>query len=291
MGLGGSGTPAAGNTTPQAPGTCNTQYMCSGSTLYYRNNQCVDQAMQYCQYGCLSGGTSCSTQQQNQYGTGTDGQPCSQPPTQPAASVCNTGTWQPVSATGNSCTTGWQCVPTNSTTAPTAQLSCQPQVADVGMSVAISFACGNATSATGGGFSTNGALSGATSTIITTPPAGTNTATYTLSCVNTPSTGTPQTTGAQCNVTINKPSIVLVANPSVVTSGSATAIGWVTTGMSSCVVSSPTLPDFTAANAGFTNVNGVATTSALTASSTVFALNCQTLGGGTRVATTSVNVQ
>lgn len=286
MGLTGSGTPAAGNTVPQAPGTCNTQYMCSGSTLYYRNNQCVDQPMQYCQYGC-NGTNTCATQQQNQYGIGTDGQPCTQPPTQPPASTCTTGTWKSVSVTNNGCTTGWQCVPSG-TGAPTAQLSCQPQTVDVGMSVAFSFACGNSTSSTGGGFYTGGALSGATTTLISHLPSGTNTATFTLGCIYTPTNGTQLTTSAQCSVNVNNPTIVLVANPSSVTSGASSAIGWVTTGMQSCVISSPTLPDFTLANASSTSVNGVATTTALTASTTVFALNCQTLGGGTKMATTSV---
>ena len=288
-GRGGNGIPA-GNSIPQAPGSCNTKYICSGQTLLYRNNQCVDQPVQQCQYGCNGSSCAQSNNQYNQgngqYGYGTDGQPCMQPPTQPLASTCTVGTWKAVSATNNKCTTGWQCVPSgsNSSGAPVASLSCQSQVADVGSTFGISYACQNSTGSIGGGFYTGGQLSGSTSTIIAIPPAGYDTATYSLGCSNGNAT-----VGAQCSVQINNPQIILTASPNTVILGATSTIGWVTSGMQSCVISSPDLPDFTAQNANHTSVNGVAVTPSLTVSARML-LSCKTLAGGTRQATTTVTV-
>jgi hypothetical protein len=221
------------------------------------------------------------------FGNGTNGQPCYQPPQQPDPSQCTSGTWQPTSSSQNGCTTGWQCVPNGNNPAnnpPTAQLSCQPKIVDVGMPISFSFSCGNASGSTGTGFSTGGALSGATTTPAPTPPSGSNQATYTLTCVNQ-----GVTASAQCQVQLNKSGIVLVTNPRKVNSGEASLIGWISAGMQSCVVSSPDDQDFTARNAGNTSVNGAATTSPITAT-TRFQLDCQTLSGGTKSATTSVSI-
>ena len=230
-----------------------------------------------------------ATQASAPYGVGTDGLSCPQPQAQPDPSQCTVGAWQQIYQS-NQCPTSWQCVPSSSgtpalpATQPTATLSCEPQVADVGMSVSISFSCGNATDSAGSGFDTKDNLSGSRTKTVAAPPAGDNTVSYGLTCINQ-----NLTAGAQCSVEINQPSIVLIANPSSVPSGASTAIGWVTSGMQSCTVSSPDTPAFTAANAGNTSVNGVATTPALTAPMTVD-LDCQTLGGGTDDATTQVTV-
>ncbi len=208
---------------------------------------------------------------------------------QPSAAGCNVGSWQPVY--NGMCVTNWRCVPNNgggSTSTPdvekpTAQISCQPQVADVGMQIAISYSCSMGTS-TGSGFTTNGAQSGSATTTIANPPAGTNTATYSLTCNNQ-----GKTAGAQCSVQIARPSIILVANPKTVPSGDSSLIGWITTGMRSCVVSSPDDEEFTDRNSYNTSVNGAATTSALTAGAT-YVLNCQTMAGGLKSATTSVSI-
>jgi hypothetical protein len=152
------------------------------------------------------------------------------------------------------------------------------------MIVSMSYVCGSSTSSTGSGFTTSGQLSGSTTTVMTAPPAGTNTASYTLTCINQ-----SLTASAQCSVQVDQPSIVLVANPSIVASGSSAAIGWVTSGMSACTVSSPDSAAFTAANTGNTSINGVATTSALTAPMTVV-LNCQTLAGAAKSATTKITI-
>lgn len=166
---------------------------------------------------------------------------------------------------------------------PVAQLSCQPQIADVGMSIAITYAC-SAGMSVGSGFDTGGASSGATTATLTTPPIGTNTASYGLTCTNQ-----GLSANASCSVQIGKPSIVLVTNPKTVPMNTAAAIGWVTAGMQSCVIGSPDLPDFTSANAGNTNVNGAVTTPALTGPAR-FILHCVTLGGGTRDASSTIEV-
>ncbi|MBI5003826.1 hypothetical protein HZC00_01905 [Candidatus Kaiserbacteria bacterium] len=290
-GAGGYGVPP-GNTIPQGAGACNTQYMCQGQTLLYRNNQCVDQPMQQCPYGC--NGNQCAQQngqqqQQGQYGYGTNNQPCMQPPMRPDASTCTTGTWKATSATNNGCTTGWQCVAdggSTNTASPIASLSCQSQVADVGSTFAISYSCQRAVTSLGGGFDTQGQLTGGATVTIGDPPAGTNTATYTLGCRN--SAGL--TVGAQCSVQINKPLIALTVNPSSVAVGATSTVGWVTSGMQSCVVSSPDNAIFTAQNASSTNVNGVAVTPHLTAT-THIQLNCRTFGGGIRATSTTISVQ
>ena len=266
--------PPPGNQTPQAPGTCAAgQLICSGSTLYSRNNQCVDTVVQYCQYGCS--GTTCA-QSPNQ------GQNCPAAPAQPDPSGCSAGgTWRPT-YTG-ACVNGWQCVPGSGTGQFAAQISCQPQIADVGMSLAISYSCSSGTSV-GSGFQTNGAQSGSATVTIANPPNNTNTATYGLTCTNQ-----GQTASAQCTVQVGRPSIVLVANPKAVATSTASRLGWVTSGTQSCVISSPDLPAFTAQNANNTSVNGTATTPPLN-SAARFLLHCITVGGGTRQASTTVSI-
>lgn len=214
--------------------------------------------------------------------TPSTGSQCATAPAQPSASTCTSGSWKPT-YTG-SCVTGWQCVPTSGTSAPTASLSCQPRVADVGMTVAVTYACANATGSSALGFSTGGALSGSATTTVVTPTAGTDSNTLTLTCANG-----SVTSSARCEIDVTKPSIVLVANPKVVKSGEATTIGWITSGMRSCIVSSPDLADFTARNASNTSVNGMASTSPLLAPAQIL-LHCVTLGGGTKDATTTISV-
>lgn len=207
---------------------------------------------------------------------------CQSQPPQPPASSCTSGTWKPVQ--NGACVSSWQCVPSGASGNPTAQLSCQPKVADVGMSIAISYACGNSTGSSATGFSTNGALSGSATATTTVPSAGASTNVFTLTCSNQ-----AQTASAQCTVQIAKPSIVLVANPKAVKSGEASTIGWITSGMQSCVVSSPDQADFTARNAANTSVSGMATTSPITAA-TQIDLNCETHGGDVRAASTTITV-
>lgn len=204
-------------------------------------------------------------------------QQCQSQPAQPPAQNCNAGTWKPTQS--GACITGWQCV---ANSGPQAQISCQPQVADAGMTLAISYSC-SAGTATGNGFVASTSPSGSATTTIAVPPAGTNTATYGLACNNGGVTG-----GAQCSVQVAVPTIVLVANPKTVHSGDTSLIGWITTGMQSCVVSSPDDSSFTSRNSSNTSVAGAATTSPITAA-IGYLLHCQTVGGGTRDATTTVS--
>ena len=150
------------------------------------------------------------------------------------------------------------------------------------MSIAISYSCSEGT-ATGSGFSTPGS-SGSATAIIAAPPAGTHTATYGLTCTNKGATSV-----AQCNIEVGRPSIILVANPKTVESGKTSLIGWVTSGMQSCTVSSPDQSDFTARNASNASPSGTAETSAITKTS-AFLLHCQTLAGGVKDATTTVTL-
>jgi hypothetical protein len=224
-------------------------------------------------------------QQQNPYGTGNNGQACRQPQTpQPDPAQCSSGSWR--AASQNGCFAGWQCVPDGSAGAnqPTAQLSCQPQVADVGMPISFSFSCGNSNGSAGTGFDTNGALSGNASSTVPAPPAGQNTATYALTCIKL-----GVTASAQCQVQIGRPGIVMVTNPKSVKGGETSLIGWVTSGMKSCTISSPDQQDFTSRNAGITLTSGAASTSPIVTASR-FRLDCETLGGDTRQSETTITL-
>lgn len=204
---------------------------------------------------------------------------CSTVPTQPDASSCTGGTWQP--KYDKSCVVGWKCA--NGSGAPVANISCNPSTADVGSSLAIAYSCSFGT-ASGDGFTASG-QSGSATTTIAAPPSGTNAATYGVKC-----TDNGNVSGAQCTVQINTPVIVLSAVPSTVSSGGTATIGWVTTGMNTCVISSPTDAAFTSSNAYNTSVNGSVITPAL-ASTTEFDLNCTTDGGVAKAASTTVTVQ
>lgn len=170
------------------------------------------------------------------------------------------------------------------TGAPKAEISCRPEVADVGMKVAVSFACANSSVSAGSGFSTNNQLSGSATPTIENPTIGTTNAIFGVTCSKEGKTDT-----AQCTVAINKTSIVLIANPKNVESGRQANIGWITSGMEKCTVSSPTLASFTTENAGNTAVSGVAKTPTLV-EDTEFELTCTSKSGDTKTATTEVTV-
>ncbi len=165
---------------------------------------------------------------------------------------------------------------------PVATLSCSPSIADIGAPLTLAYACSSGT-AVGGGFSAT--TSSPVVVAAPTPPSGTNTATYGLTCTDAGLVGM-----ASCSVQLAKTSLVFVANPSIVASGDSATLGWVTAGMSACVVSSPELPGFTSSSATSTSVNGSLVTPSLTGT-THFAINCATLGGNTKSATTTVTVQ
>lgn len=169
--------------------------------------------------------------------------------------------------------------------APKAEISCRPEVADVGMSVALSFACRNSTSSGGTGFSTNNQMSGSATPVVESPTLGTSVAKYALTCSKEGKTDT-----AECTVKINTTSIVLIANPKTVKSGGEANIGWITSGMESCRLWSSTLnQEWVGEDDNTANTSGVAKTPSLTEDAH-FQLDCTTKSGGTKTAETTVTV-
>jgi len=168
--------------------------------------------------------------------------------------------------------------------APKAQISCQPKIADTGMQVSLSYACQNSTTSSGKGFTTGGALSGSATSTTSVPASGSTTNSYALTCSNEGRTDT-----AECTVNVNRPSIVLVANPKNIDDGDTSTIGWVTGAMEKCIISSPTLSEFTEDNKNNTSTSGSAKTPELD-ENTEFVLKCTTKAGGTKTATTTVEV-
>ncbi len=205
-------------------------------------------------------------------------QQCTAQPQQPPASSCSVGYWKPTYS--GTCITNWQCT---STEQLKAEISCQPKVADPGMTLAISYACSSGV-ATSTAFTVTAQSAGSATATVAVPPAGTNTATYGLTCIDG-----SKTAGAQCSVQVSKASIILVANPRTVPANGVSLLGWITTGMKSCVVSSADQADFTARNFSNTSPNGTATTSPISSQAT-FLLHCETLAGGTKDATTTVAI-
>jgi hypothetical protein len=112
--------------------------------------------------------------------------------------------------------------------------------------------------------------------VLVNPPENAAGINYALKCENG-----SLSAGAQCSVQIAKISISLRAEPQQTPVGKSALIGWVTTGMESCVISSPGQSDFTDRNANSKKTTGIATTSPIT-QTTDFYLNCKTVAGGTR---------
>ena len=288
---GGQSPGGGGAQSPLTGGACTEGAICHNSALYqqYKSQDatyyyCTAKPVQQCPYGCA--GNACAPAPQQ----------CPTAPIQPDPARCSLGSWRPTY--NGPCVANWQCVPGSQTpktsqvpqdpgispTPPIAELSCQPKVADVGMSLTISYSC-TAGVSEGIGLATNGAQSGSTTFVLANPPGSTNTATYGLAC-----THEGRRVQNECSVQIGKPSIILVANPKNVERGNAATLGWVTSGMKSCVISSPELAPFTSENAARTNLNGTVPTPALSSTAS-FVLHCLTQGGGVRGATTTVSVK
>jgi hypothetical protein len=148
------------------------------------------------------------------------------------------------------------------------------------MTISLSYACaGGATSASTTGFTIpSDSLSGTASAIVQKPTLG-NTVTYGLTCKKGATTAS-----AQCSVRTAGTSIVLIATPEKIQKSETdelkrkSTVGWVTTGMQSCVISSADLPSWSDSQASITSVAGAVTTPVIDADTT-FKLTCQTLGG------------
>lgn len=317
-----SASPSSASPSSQSPASapsssCTPVYTCNGQWLYYKNSSCVFQQYQYCQYGCgvantsttgtnsdlttaanvlnalgtMFGGSS-ATQNGNCLPAPQQAQTtCPTPPTQPSAQACSVGSWRPISSGQNGCTTGWQCVPsgaTPSTQTPLAVLSCQPSIAEPGGFVSLAYSCQNATDSMGSGFDTGHTLSGTASSTVPAGLATGSSGTYGLTCINTQ--GAQQlTASAQCGVQVSKASMILVANPTHVSAGGEASLGWVTSGMQSCLIWDSDFPDFANENATDMSRNGTVMTPALM-QTTTFTLTCTTYGGRQKVATVTVNI-
>ncbi|MBI5457589.1 hypothetical protein HY971_02595 [Candidatus Kaiserbacteria bacterium] len=280
--------------TPPMPPPAAAQQCSTDPNAYAQQQQQYQQQLQ--QYNYQLQLYQYQQQQQNQYYGGnaptmplpaqpvactpsTQGQ-CSMQPQRPNPNNCTTGSWQPTYS--GACITNWQCIPTGGGT-PKATLSCSPEVADVGQQIAITYGCSSGI-ASSSSFTVTTQPGGSATTTVANPPAGTNTATYSLACVDG-----AKTSGAQCSVQVSRPTIILVANPKTVPPNGTSLLSWLTTGMTSCVISSPDQEDFTERNSSNTSVAGAATTSPITTSA-MFLLHCETVAGGTKEATTTVSV-
>lgn len=169
-----------------------------------------------------------------------------------------------------------------------AELSCAPKRAEIGNTIAITFACRSAATTRGEGFETSGKLEGEATARVTSSEDSKNatSVTYTLICTD----ANGKTATEKCVVQINKSSIVLVANPKEVSSGEASHIGWTTIGMNSCTLASKQLPAFTEEQKVNLKTSGVVKTPSLT-QKTDFVLSCITKAGGTKAATTTVVIK
>jgi len=81
------------------------------------------------------------------------------------------GTWR--ATYQGACITGWQCIATQG---PKAELVCEPKVADVGATLAITYGCSSGV-ASSSSFTVTTQPGGSATTTVKSPPAGTNTAT------------------------------------------------------------------------------------------------------------------
>ncbi|HEY4524834.1 MAG TPA: hypothetical protein VJL39_00540, partial [Candidatus Paceibacterota bacterium] len=219
-------------------------------------------------------------------GTGT-GQ-CGTFPPKPDDSSCSGGSWRITTTsalpTSPACPV-WQCVRDGGGgTMPAAEISCEPKTAEEGATIAISFKCTNATESRSIGFNAGGAHSGSVNQKLENVPDGVKSVRYGIACIN----GANSTT-TECAVEVVRPRITLTASPKTVQPGQTSTIGWVTTDMRSCTISSPDQADFTARNASATSTSGVATTSPISRL-TRFELECETQTGDERIATTSVDI-
>jgi Tfp pilus assembly protein PilV len=256
---GGGGQPKGGqgNQSQNPHQQCSPKYFCSNGTLYwgspqqssqpsggYYGNYCTNQVVEQCQHGCARVSGSELSTR------------CAN-----AASNPNTPN-------------------TPGDKEPVASLTCNTGIMDVGMKASLKFSCKDSKSSKGGGFSTGGKLSGTASTTIAKPPAGSDTVSYGLTC----KAEGGATDSDKCDIKINVPAVVLVANPQEVTAGASTTIGWIAQGMDSCTIKvletsgNAALEEFNEDNKDITNVSGIAITPPLDGSlaSVTFTLACTT---------------
>lgn len=164
---------------------------------------------------------------------------------------------------------------------PVGQLSCSPQRVENGNSIAVSYSCSRATTATGSGFSTGSALSGSTTVTASTTASKID---LSLTCVRAELSHI-----AGCSVAVIRPTIIVSATPNPVRPGGIANVAWASTGMESCTLSSDDLPEFTEREKNGTRTSGVASTTPIHATSTIDVV-CATAGGKSKTASVTIGV-
>ena len=128
----------------------------------------------------------------------------------------------------------------------------------------------------------------ASSTSITAPLLGLGLSTTTnfgIACSDAQS----QSVSAQCSIQTASPWITFITVPKSVPRGATATLGWITGGMSKCVVSSHDYANFTTQNAENTSPNGSVQTPSIDPSlSNVFWLTCTTVGGNVKEASSTI---
>ncbi len=216
----------------------------------------------------INGTCNCPQGQQFANGSCTTVQPCAKyPGTQLVNNQCACPQGQ--NWTGQQCTTP---TPAQPVALVRAELTCAPQIIDEGENpVAVSWACQNADTSRGEGFSTANEPSGATE-VPAKAPEGTQLLRLRLAC----SKGAQGAT-AECVVGINRPQIISTVSPTEVERGRPVIIGWLGKGMKrsddACEIRSDTHPEFSHKG------RMTALRSPAINEGTTFTITCTTLGG------------
>ena len=171
---------------------------------------------------------------------------------------------------GNNCSHAWVQVtvvdsPPPPPTSPTATLSTNPSTVDSGEACSLFWSSTNATSCTGVGFSTGGAIAN--------PPGGvstgalTITTNYQMTCTGAGGTSAP----AVATCTVNQPEVEISADPERVITGGISTIIWSSTNTGPCIESGPGLSSNT--NSGSQSV--------VVTGQQIYTITCESLDGGT----------
>ncbi|MCR4276068.1 MAG: hypothetical protein NUV90_01655 [Candidatus Parcubacteria bacterium] len=173
------------------------------------------------------------------------------------------------------CNNGANDPPECKTFTPTATLSANPKIVDVGQSTTLTWGSDNATSCTGSGFSTGGATQspsdGASSGPLNTP----GTVSFSLTC-SSDAGGT--SLPASDSVTVLDPSAFMTVSPARVPKGSPAQVSWGASGVSSCVVTGPSGMLASGASDDTTFSFPVGSREVVIEGQSTFTITCQTTG-------------
>jgi hypothetical protein len=181
----------------------------------------------------------------------------------------STTTAYSLSCSGNGGTASASATVSVASPTPTASLSANPTSITAGQSSTLSWSSTNATSCTGGGFSTGDATSGSA---VVAPSA---TTTYTVSCSGN---GGTASASATVSVALATPTASLSANPRSITAGQSSTLSWSSTNATSCT------------GGGFSTGGALSGSAVVTPSvTTTYTVSCSG-GGGTASASATVTV-